>query len=553
MIYSSPQLLAQLILKDDFQTRSEYWYWRADGNQKKPTVHDGLLHLQLLNAIDSEYCNTEIYDPTKPYEPGTQARIRLKTSPIHNGSRGWGFWDGSLSSVPTDFDVAWVMQQGSNNSGANFNWFTFGSNSDNLLNWQTFSLDNIIDETVWQTYKIVWEPNKVLFYIEDNLMFETSEFIPDQNMRMDIWIDNRVINLNEPTKFFNNNAESSEMFVDFVEISGSDGPSIERAIGENIILWESPNSFPNGSINHLWKQYEFDLLNASEGLLFITGSAENYNNYDKSDDLKVVVDNFDFGWENSYSLDGETLNGNGKSIVLPIQFSAGQHDLKLYSNTTPFLKDVIVLSSENGEPILIKNYNEAAEDENGLWKTINFNTSGNNSTTILISGTGNKKQALRLEVDDKNYSWTGENSIDGNALNGNPKTVVINEFLEDGPHQLKIFNNGAAQLYSVAIYGSSKITDISQIDSAEKNLIFRANPNPFNNSTVINYVTKQNSNNRITIYNTLGEQIDIILDEFQYAGEYQLSWNPKNQTSGIYICILESDNYFKVEKLLLLK
>ncbi len=28
---------------------------------------------------------------------------------------------------------------------------------------------------------------------------------------------------------------------------------------------------------------------------------------------------------------------------------------------------------------------------------------------------------------------------------------------------------------------------------------------------------------------------------------------PKDQTSGIYICILESDNYFKVEKLLLLK
>ncbi len=41
---------------------------------------------------------------------------------------------------------------------------------------------------------------------------------------------------------------------------------------------------------------------------------------------------------------------------------------------------------------------------------------------------------------------------------GNPNTIVINEFLEDGLHQLKIFNNGAAQLYSIAVYGSSKLT-----------------------------------------------------------------------------------------------
>ncbi len=65
-------------------------------------------------------------------------------------------------------------------------------------------------------------------------------------MRMDIWIDNRVINLDQPTDFFNNNVDNSEMFVDFVEISGSDGPSIEREIGGNILIWDTPNSFPNG-------------------------------------------------------------------------------------------------------------------------------------------------------------------------------------------------------------------------------------------------------------------------------------------------------------------
>ncbi|MCW8850020.1 MAG: T9SS type A sorting domain-containing protein, partial [Melioribacteraceae bacterium] len=232
------------------------------------------------------------------------------------------------------------------------------------------------------------------------------------------------------------------------------------------------------------------------------------------------------------------------------------HKIDLYTETTPFLKDVIILSNQNSEPILIRDFNEAAEDKNGLWKTIDFNISGPNETTLIISGTADQNQALRIGLNNKNYGWSGEQSIDGNELNGTPKTVVINEFLEDGPQQLKIFNDGPAKLYSVAIYGSSKLTDVKDISKNEldnKNIIIKANPNPFNNSTIINYITKQNSNNRVRIFNTLGQQIEILVDEFQNAGEYNLSWNPKDQTSGIYICILESDNYFKVEKLLLLK
>ena len=82
------QTNAQLLLHDDFQYKSDHWFWRGDGNQSIPTVRDGLLHLQLKNAIDTLYCNTEIYNPNEPYGPGTQVRIRLKNSEIHTGSRG---------------------------------------------------------------------------------------------------------------------------------------------------------------------------------------------------------------------------------------------------------------------------------------------------------------------------------------------------------------------------------------------------------------------------------------------------------------------------------
>ncbi len=60
-------LLAQALLQDDFVHKSDHWYFREDGNQTEPTVGNGLLKLELINAIADQYCNTEIYNPTEPY------------------------------------------------------------------------------------------------------------------------------------------------------------------------------------------------------------------------------------------------------------------------------------------------------------------------------------------------------------------------------------------------------------------------------------------------------------------------------------------------------
>ncbi|MCW8850826.1 MAG: hypothetical protein OQJ81_12665, partial [Melioribacteraceae bacterium] len=109
-LISNSILVGQLIRNDDFKFKNEYWRWRADGNQNIPTVNNGILHLELVNALDTGYCNTEIYDKTEPYAVGTQVKFRLKCSSLHVGSRGWGLWDGNLSEVLLDYDVAWVMQ-----------------------------------------------------------------------------------------------------------------------------------------------------------------------------------------------------------------------------------------------------------------------------------------------------------------------------------------------------------------------------------------------------------------------------------------------------------
>ncbi|MDX1700645.1 MAG: hypothetical protein R3250_08515, partial [Melioribacteraceae bacterium] len=438
---------AQLLLHDDFQSKSDQWFWRGDGNQSIPSINKGLLHLHLNNAIDSQYCNTEIYNPDEPYGPGTQVRIRLKTTDIHTGSRGWGFWDGdlNLTALAYDFDVAWVMQQGSLIDDPNFKWFLFGVASDTLINRRTFVLDSLVNETEWQTYKIVWDYNRVAFYINDSFIYETFENLPDQKMRIDVWVDNRVINTANPKNYWNNAVESSEMLVDFIEISSLEGPSINRSLTENIIFWDSPNSFPNGDKDTLWKDYSFSVDHTGETLFFLTGLAESYENM-REDILTFQINDDPIEESENLSIRGSKLNGNGKSIVFTKDLSKGIHRLGLYSQNTPFLRDIIILNSERGKTLFIENYDEKS-DQSGLWKTINFSSDESDNLTILVSGKALENDGIRFELDGNSYGWDPERSILGDSLNGLPNTIVFDEKIPaNDEHKLKIFSKGTPEL-----------------------------------------------------------------------------------------------------------
>lgn len=452
----------QTLLRDDFKFKSNNWYWRADGNQSIPTVQNGLLHLQLLNAIDSQYCNTEIYNPTEPYTPGTQVRIRLKCSYQHIGSRGWGFWDGhiDINSMLYDFDVAWMMEQKSHLPNMEYNWFHFGIGGDSIQNRQTIDLFGAVDETEWNTFHIIWRSDSTFLYVNDSQLYVATENLPDENMRVDLWIDNNVINNYDPTLSWYNNSSGSEMFVDFIEVFGMEGTAIERNISGSIIFWDSPNTYPNGKNEILWKDYNFNTKSNGEALIFLTGDAESYGTLENDDDLKIELDNTNYGWNTINSLNGSQLNGEGTSVSIKKDLNKGDHTLKIYSDNTPFLRDAIVLFNENGKVVINNSYDEIADDSDSLYDSITFYSDKSNNTIFLLSGTGYSGDKIRIEIDDSNYSYVGDNSIDGNILLGTPKTIVISENLSVGNHTIKIYKTGSPSIYKLASY-SAPLTEIN--------------------------------------------------------------------------------------------
>ena len=90
-------------------------------------------------------------------------------------------------------------------------------------------------------------------------------------------------------------------------------------------------------------------------------------------------------------------------------------------------------------------------------------------------------------------------------------------------------------------------------------------PNPFNPETTIRYTLSLPSQVKLEVYNILGQHVRVLLDGSQYAGEFSVAWDGKNDegrsvASGVYIYRLESSvlsapasSFAESKKMLLLR
>ncbi len=78
-------------------------------------------------------------------------------------------------------------------------------------------------------------------------------------------------------------------------------------------------------------------------------------------------------------------------------------------------------------------------------------------------------------------------------------------------------------------------------------------PNPFNPSTKISYSVIEPTNVKLTVYNILGQQVALLVNDFKSTGTYQVNFDASSLSSGIYIYSLEAGNIVVSKKMTLLK
>ncbi|OGU28299.1 MAG: hypothetical protein A2057_03665 [Ignavibacteria bacterium GWA2_35_9] len=98
------------------------------------------------------------------------------------------------------------------------------------------------------------------------------------------------------------------------------------------------------------------------------------------------------------------------------------------------------------------------------------------------------------------------------------------------------------------------VTDVKEIHSLPIEFALKQNyPNPFNPTTTINFSIGKASNVKLTVYNTLGQKVAKLVDNFMNAGAYEVKFNASRLASGVYLYRLEADNFKLDKKMMLLK
>jgi hypothetical protein len=80
-------------------------------------------------------------------------------------------------------------------------------------------------------------------------------------------------------------------------------------------------------------------------------------------------------------------------------------------------------------------------------------------------------------------------------------------------------------------------------------------PNPFNPSTVISYQLTGNSMVSLRVFDALGREVAVLVDELKSAGSHQVTFDASGLASGVYYYVLNvsHSNERVIRKMTLIK
>jgi hypothetical protein len=211
--------------------------------------------------------------------------------------------------------------------------------------------------------------------------------------------------------------------------------------------------------------------------------------------------------------------------------------------------------------------------------TIKYNNVNGDSLWVRrYNGTGNDDDVpYSLDIDDSNNAYVTSRSI-GNFNNWDYTTIKFNnsgnqQWIVRYPNlpnnggiaygiALDKFRNiyvtGLSDSSGVGRYVTIKYSQPVGIINISNNIpnkfyLYQSYPNPFNPVTKIKFGLPQNANVKLTVYDVLGREIAILVNEFKHANTYEVDFDGTALPSGVYFYNLDAGEFTAVRKMLLVK
>ena len=173
---------------------------------------------------------------------------------------------------------------------------------------------------------------------------------------------------------------------------------------------------------------------------------------------------------------------------------------------------------------------------------VSFTANKDFNKVILNWETATETNNFGFEIERKlkNQDWVQLGFAEGQGTTSESQSY---QFIDDYSflayegkilYRLKQIDYDGTYDYSKQVY-----VDVSFIP--EEFYVSQNYPNPFNPSTTIEYSLPSESNVRILIYNSVGQEIAKLVSSVQQQGIYQIDWDASRFASGVYFYSFEAE------------
>jgi hypothetical protein len=251
------------------------------------------------------------------------------------------------------------------------------------------------------------------------------------------------------------------------------------------------------------------------------------------------------GTSNKVSFDGNQYQS--PTITSPPSSGTGKIKFGVYFATTQYIDNVRVRKWSGVDPSFSIS---AMEVDVAPVELSIFAANVQEHNIVLNWETKTEKNSDKFVIERKTIStdWKSIGSVKAAVLSNSTKYYsFIDQDLQTSQYnyRLKMIDNDGTFKYSKVIKA-----EVAVPKNYELNQNF---PNPFNPNTVISYSLPSASNEKLIVYNTLGQTVKILENGFKNAGNYSINFNASDLPSGIYFYKLEAGQFTQIKKMILLK